>query len=870
MPAREALGKEQTLSDPADKPRRAGVVVRRLLIAAALVGLVSVSLVLGLFYMADADFVAGALSRLLGAHVAIGRVDLTLGRRLEVELEQIRVTDPNRPDDPPLLEVAHARGMQTWPRLLAGQYLPRDWELTAPVLRIDWSTPSHFNLAALPRLGLSLVDGRVEVRNLAGETWSLLGLQLEARRSGFGTRVEGDGSARLARGKDALTELALHFGIGGDGASLRGTVASLDLTALPKLAVAPRGRAQGDFEIAVASAGGISGRVNLDVAGFQLKVPKLSAPIAPARAHVAADLAWRDGVLALDFRPLELDDLVATGSLELGTGPNGRFKADLALAPFQPGRRDRLTPLTPLALRFASWARVVTRIQAGVAEDIHLAIDVPRAEAGEYLGFDLPIPDSAFLLELRVRDGIYKPKVDDSPLEQMQGELEIRGNVMNIRRLRMNSEGTAMPEINVRLDGMHRLVHLPDAEDHVVGGPGVDLEGLDDAAAAMRAGDATASEPTAVRFENLDLRFPAFVLPLRQASGRLTFPHGGVAAENVQGVLGGAPADIAVHWDRDADRVDVEVAYGDATAPGEPTTGPRWLSGKIAFEKLRIPDWPIDELQIELAAERSIVSLAKLGGRLAGGKVSGVGHVDLGPVDRAPFALDLRVSDFDPKPLCATFGLPAESIEGTGFARVHMVGALRPGGDFANEGQLSVNLVLKDGTVARLPTLVAIARLPSLAGVTGLLGRPLPYTKVEADVALANGRLAFSNTKLLGPQLRILGSGEMDLRETVPQYDFVIALLFLQTLDRLLDQVPIVRNVMLGEDQNLIAVYFRVKGPRDDLGVTPLPPQTVSTIVGFASSAVMEGVRRLGSLIPLPGRAAASEPAPPPPSPENP
>jgi hypothetical protein len=130
-------------------------------------------------------------------------------------------------------------------------------------------------------------------------------------------------------------------------------------------------------------------------------------------------------------------------------------------------------------------------------------------------------------------------------------------------------------------------------------------------------------------------------------------------------------------------------------------------------------------------------------------------------------------------------------------------------------------------------------------------------------VALANGRLAFSNTKLLGPQLRILGSGEMDLRETVPQYDFVIALLFMQTLDRLLDQVPIVRNVMLGKDQNLIAVYFRVRGPRDDLSVTPLPPQAVSTIVGFASSAVMDGVRRLGALIPLPGRQEQPQPAEP-------
>ena len=871
MPAREALCKERPLSEPAAKPRRAGPIARRIAIAVVLIGALSLAAVFALFYVADADFVAGALSRLLGQRVEIGRVEMRLGGRLEVELEEIRISDPNRPSDPPLLEVAHASGVQSWPRLLAGQYLPRDWQLREPVLRVDATGPTHFNLAKLPRLGLSVTDGRVEVRNLAGETWSLLGLSLDARRNSFGTRVEGDGSARLARGKDALTELALHFGVSGDGVDLRGTLAGLDLAALPKLAVAPKGRAQGDFEVAAGTDGRVHGRLNLDVERFSLRVPKLSGPIAAAHSHVAADFAWHDGALFFDFRPLELDDLVANGSLEFGTGPNGRFKVDLRLEPFQPGRsKERLTPLTPLALRFASWSRVVDRIVAGVAEDIHLAIDVPRAEAGEYLGFDLALPDDAFLLELRVRDGIYRAKADESPLTNMQGELEIRGNVMNVRRLRMTHEGEPMPEINVRLDGMHRLVHLPDAEDHIVGGPGVDLDGIDDAAAAMRSGDATAREPTAIHFEDLDLRFPAFILPLRQASGRLSFPRGGVAAEDVHGVLGGAPADIGVHWDRDAAKVDVEIRYGDATAPGEPTTGPRWLSARVVFDKLRLPDWPIDALALELAAERSIVSLAKIDGKLAGGVLDGVGHLDLGPTDRAPFALDVRARDFDPAPLCATFGLPAESIHGTGFARVHMVGALRPGGDFSNEGQLSANLVLKDGTVANLPTLVAIARLPSLAGVTGLLGRPLPYTKVESNLALSNGRLGISDTKLLGPQLRILGSGEMDLSKPVTQYDFVVALLFLQTLDRLLEQVPIVRNVMLGEDQNLVAVYFRVKGPKDDLSVTPLPPQTVSTIVGFASSAVMDGVRKLGALIPLPGRKQAPEESAQPPSPPNP
>ena len=139
---------------------------------------------------------------------------------------------------------------------------------------------------------------------------------------------------------------------------------------------------------------------------------------------------------------------------------------------------------------------------------------------------------------------------------------------------------------------------------------------------------------------------------------------------------------------------------------------------------------------------------------------------------------------------------------------------------------------------------------------------------MEFDLALANGKLGFSDGKLLGPQLRMLANGEIDFNTPERRTDFVIALLFLQTLDRMLDQVPFVRNVVLGEDKNLIAVYLRLQGPRDDLTVTPLPPQSVQSIVGFTSSAVMSGVRSLGRLV-QPG-AESSGGATPAPSSEKP
>jgi hypothetical protein len=845
---------------PQAKSGRAAQVVRRLAAVAVLLALVSGTALFVVLYTADADFVAGALSKLLGRRVEIGRVSFHLGRRLEVELEKVKVADPERPGDPPMLEVGRARGVQAWPRLLAGQYLPLDWTLDAPVLRIHTGATDSIDLSALPRLGLHVTDGRVDVTSSAGEVWSLQSLQLEARRAGFGTRVEGDGSARLTRGETPVTELALHFSAARDHAELKGTVAALELAALPKTSVTPRGRGEGGFDFSV-SEGAVRGKVHLEVDRFALRIPKLSGPIAPATARVAADVDWRPGSLALELHPLQLDDLIVAGSLRIGSARNGHVVADVTLAPFEPAHSERVNALTFLALRFASWARVKSRIEAGVVEDIHLAVDVPTATLAESLSYDVPMPPDAFVLELRARDGIYRTKPEASPLEHLQGELEIRGEVMDIRRMRMTHEGEPLPEINIHLDGMHRLVHLPDAEDHISGGPGVDLDGLQPLGAALRAGEGQAKEPTVLHFHELAIRMPQFMLPLREAEGELRFPNGGIAADPVRGVLGGSPAQLTANWNRAADRVDVAVQYLEGDAPGGPITGPRWLSANVDFEKLNLPDWPLDEVHTHVAAEGARVTLSDLHARLAGGKLAGTGQLDLSPADRAPFDLEFGVTGFDPKPLCTTFSLPAESVTGRGDARVRVSGALRPGGDFATEGALTTKLLLHEGTVARLPALVAIARLPSLSGVTGLVGRPLPYKTVELDLALVNGKLALSDGKLLGPQLRILANGEMDFSTPQRQTDFVIALLFLQTLDRVLDQVPIVRNVILGEDQNLIAVYLRLQGPRDDLTVTPLPPATVSSIVGFTSSAVMSGVRRLGRLF-QPGSAEGANSAP--------
>ncbi len=838
-------------------------------------GLASAAALTALIYSANADFVAGALSRLLGRHVEIGAISFSPGRNLGVEIERLRISDAAAPDQPALFEVEHAVGRQAWPRLLAGQLLPLDWVLRRPVLRLrpaaEGAGDANFELASLARFGLSITDGELSYQPKTGEPWLVSGLRLETKRGGFGRRVEGDATARVARGPSALGELALRFS--GDRSELqtRGSVVGMDLALLPPSLAKARGLATGRFDLTYGYGdASLLGKLDLEVAKLSLPVAGLERPLAPAVAKFALDVDWNGRVLELGLRPLALDDLVATGSVTLDTASPGRLALDLKLADFEPGRRDRLNPLSLLGMRLDTWRKVASQIEAGTVADTHLVIDVPRTTAGARLSFDAPLAPEAFQLHLTARDGVYQPN-PRTRLAQMNGRLEIVGNVLAIQGLRMTEDGGELtPELNVRIDGLDRLARLPDDEDEVDGGPGAALDGLEAAIGGLADDDEPdGSGPPAVAFSDLALRYPGFVLPLRQASGVLTFPAGGLAADDVRGVLGGAPAEIDVAWNPTADRVDVGIRYLDEPPSGEPITGPVWLSGRIALDALELGGLRPTQIEARISAEGTELRFSEIVTALAGGTLSGNGRVALGEAGRAPYSFDLEARDFDAAPVATAFDLPDESVVGRGVATGRIGGALRAGGRFASDGELDVKFALANGSLAKLPGLVALARLPSLSGVSGLLGRPLPYDSLTFQLTLDRGKLALLDAKLLGSQLRMLGSGEMDLNTPTKESDFVVALLFLQTLDTVIGSLPIVRNVMLGRDRNLLALYFRLYGPRDDMFVTPLPPERLRDIVGFASDAVMTGVRTLGRLIPGAGDEAAPSDAPdtpPPPS----
>jgi uncharacterized protein YhdP len=820
----------------------------RLLVAAVLVaGLAAAALALRRL-PPNAELAEAALSRMLGQRVEIDHFQLGVGAQLRFDIAGLRVYPAEAPAGAvPILDVPRALGHQSWARVLAGQIAPLAWRLERPLL------------PAIPELDLIVIDGRVEWQRPRGEMLSLRGLGVEARRGRLTRRTRGQAHGELFAGEVFLAALDVEFeGWLYEGA-LRGQVEALDLSWLPQDPVAVRGRANARFELRRRS-----GRTELDlqasVAGLRLDLPRLSQPLRPRIARVDALLGWHQPQLELELRQVKLDDVDLSGRVSIGPE---RVRADVQVAAFEPGPSARLHPLALLGYRMATWDRVNQRIAAGRVRDARVRCDVARGELGAVFGFDRRLEPGELEIALSVEGGTYRSDDGGPALEEISGQLQIRDNELHVAQLRMRRGEQVLPELDIRIDGMHQLAHLPRDERSAGPGPGVPLPGLEALIEELRGSPGQDGGELAVSFRDLELHHPMTRLPLRGASGLLRQSRDQLQIENAEGILGGVPARFDIRWDGAVDRIELAVRYRDDPAPPRVDRG-EWLRAHVTLPRLRLGGWVVEQPSGWLTARAERLDLSELRGRLGGGDASGSGWIALGETGRAPYSFDLAVTGADASQIAPRLGLQPDNLSGQLEGSARIAGRMAPREPFLDSGQVEATLVVREGTLNGLPALMTIARLASLTGgLSTLLGRPVGFRSVQTQLAIEKGVLTMSDFELVGSEINALAQGQVKLRDPARPTDLLVTLLFARTLSKLLANLPLL------ETRNLVALSFHVTGSRDQLQARLVPPETLATATGWATGKLSGGLKRLWDLLPgMPGGkksdAETDEPTPPP------
>jgi hypothetical protein len=400
---------------------------------------------------------------------------------------------------------------------------------------------------------------------------------------------------------------------------------------------------------------------------------------------------------------------------------------------------------------------------------------------------------------------------------------------------------------------MHVFAHLPPEERSVPEGPGVPIPGLGTAFASFEA--APGAPDPILSLSDAWIGYGPFLLPFRNASGVLRFPTGLMLIENARGVLGGAPARLNARWDQVADTIDIDIEYEDGVAPPASDPGPAWASGHFESDLISLGDWPLEVVAGDFSITGSTVSVQDVTAYLEGGAVQTNGTMSLAEEEAAPFGFSIEVVGADGAGIVQILELEDGTLTGEVDASGTIAGRLSPERLFLEDAEVRLRTECHGGTVGNLPARMLIARLATPLGWTSVFtGRELPLEQMTADIEIDHGILRTENFVLESPEVRALAAGEIDVLSDDLQTDMVMALLFLQTVDQVLERVPLVGRWILGQDKSLVALYIHMEGPWDNPKGTVMPPSSIATATGWAGRMIGGGVRRVRDLLTGPPR----------------
>lgn len=123
-----------------------------------------------------------------------------------------------------------------------------------------------------------------------------------------------------------------------------------------------------------------------------------------------------------------------------------------------------------------------------------------------------------------------------------------------------------------------------------------------------------------------------------------------------------------------------------------------------------------------------------------------------------------------------------------------------------------------------------LIKILSLINITEMFKGKLPdikqegfgYNSFKIKADIQNGKLILNEVVIDGTAMEIVGHGSIDL--TNKHVDAVALVAPLKTVDFFVKKIPLVRNILGG---TFISIPFKIKGPLDNLNVTPLAPSEV-------------------------------------------
>ena len=454
-------------------------------------------------------------------------------------------------------------------------------------------------------------------------------------------------------------------------------------------------------------------------------------------------------------------------------------------------------------------------------------------------------------------------------IEELSGRMHWVGARAEVIGATAVLNGTPLPSLDLVIDGFPNFFAGDPAARKIVSG-GKPLTGLGTLWSSLRPTGASDSAGAGTKIElHLDyLDHPMFLWPIRNLELAIKTEARGLRVEKIRGNWAGVPIDGKVEWLFLPDeRVSVAVSAGlPSDRPSDPIPKDTWARGRFSVGRIAGKRWRQSAARGDFEASADRVRIRNLAIDLEpSGVVDANGRIHLSEVDAVPFQLSFGLKSGDAAAIAKVFRLPANQINGHVDLAGSFDGILLPDTSLYAALRGLLNVSARDGLIRKKAPLVAEVSHASetLEGFDP--SEVIRYRNLETILEFFDGRIHTEAFSLDGPKIGVLATGDVELLSEDKHMDGRVALFLFRKLDRVLGRIPILNQLLLGTDANLVASYFEVTGPWANPEVKPilLPGSAgpASVVLQGVPLFVKRGFQALGSLIrPEPSKSEEDPP----------
>jgi len=233
---------------------------------------------------------------------------------------------------------------------------------------------------------------------------------------------------------------------------------------------------------------------------------------------------------------------------------------------------------------------------------------------------------------------------------------------------------------------------------------------------------------------------------------------------------------------------------------------------------------PFSTLNLTAHREGGILYLQDFSAGVFGGTLAAKGR--LAPADAHVnlYNLTLDLTKINAEKLFAALDISSE-ITGRLTLQANLTARGKDMQDIKKSALGNITLQIKDGTLRKFSTL---SKVFSILNVSQLLKFQLPdmvsggmpYSSITGSVAVKNGTLTSQNLFIKSDAINISIIGSADIFKE--ELNVILGVQPLQTVDKVVNRIPIVGWLLTGKERDFLTAYFEAKGKWSDPKVSPI------------------------------------------------